>query len=176
MVPNRPLRHRFVPNFTTQQKFAALQHLLAKSAGTAGSPCISEWNTSPRTWALFCFAPHQNEVRWSCSELLETRLRFFPNFVDRVELELTWCNIIPRKFHLHNTFYQNTRLENRSIAGGKSMGPCARARCNHSKICHWRVGWLTVTETNLGAQAATNTKDEDKQQPSIYLLSSCHKQ
>ena len=56
-VPNRPLRHRFISKFTTQPKVAALEHLLAKSAGTAGSPCISEWNTSPRTWALFCCPP-----------------------------------------------------------------------------------------------------------------------
>ena len=52
------------------------------------------------------------------------------------------------------------------------MGPCG---CNHSKICDWCVGWSTVTETNLGAQASSNEHQrEDKQGPSIYLLGSCH--
>lgn len=55
-------------------------------------------------------------------ESLETTLKFFPNFVELVELEL-------ETVRYHST-------------------------CNHSKICHNCVCWLTVADTNLGAQAA----------------------
>lgn len=73
------------------------------------------------------------------------------------------CDIIPRKFHLQNTFYQNM---------GKPFnswwhidGSMRSWECNHSKICHRHVGWLVNSHWDKLGGA---------KQPSIYLLSSCH--